>query len=166
VNSKWPDDTVALLAKRVNGTATGQDHVDWATNALMEGFDSPSLAILAGLDLEGSVSQFEAEMYFQKVVEELRWQLPDDETLLRRHLVEIAEQIKAGAIDTETGIERIHREIVSPLAHPKDLLPWCLLWEGNLPDGTGTLPEEERISTILQFTDNWLSGKNEDTINR
>jgi hypothetical protein len=38
--------------------------------------------------------------------------LPDEETLLGQHLVELAEQIKEGVIDPVVGLDRIYHEIV------------------------------------------------------
>lgn len=133
--SQLPRDTLALLAMRAQKGMNVQDYVSWAVNALADGFDSPSLAILAGLDY-GEISQTEAPDYFLKAVKELNlpipdselaignWyktdalyrklglSLPDEETLLGQHLDELAEQIKEGVLDPVVGLDRIHNEIV------------------------------------------------------
>ena len=158
-NKEWPRDSIALLAKKVNESVCGQDYVDWAVQALTEGFNSPSLLILSSLDIDKNFSKWEAEILFTKVVTELGWIIPSDEVILQAHLVTLATQIKKGDIDPEVGIERIHREVISPLGHPEDLLSWCFLWEGNSPTGKGVIPKEEYRSTIFEFTGKWLAGK-------
>jgi hypothetical protein len=45
-----PVGTIELLARRANSSATGDDAVKWAIDALVDGFDSPSLRQLAGLN--------------------------------------------------------------------------------------------------------------------
>lgn len=75
-NQEQPPGTTALLAKRVQGSVRSQNYVDWAVQALAEGFDSPSLSILAGLDIEKDFSRLEAENCFAKVVQELGLVIP------------------------------------------------------------------------------------------
>ncbi len=177
--SHLPRDTMALISKRVRSAVDGEDFVNWAMRALMDGFDSPSLGILAGLDLGSrsrfSVDLFEAYEYFLRVIKELALPIPDielalsfpdvwttvpfpyDETALRRHLNELAEQIREGVIDPVLGIDRIHREVVDPLHHPSDLMPWCFLWEGNTPDGRlGEYSKEEYSMAIMTLATLWL----------
>lgn len=133
--SQLPRDTLALLAMRAQKGVAVQDYVNWAVNALVDGFDSPSLSILAGLGYD-ITSQIEAPDYFLKTVKELalpipdcelaigNWQwtnsfyrnlglsLPDEKTLLSQHLDELAEQIKEGVIDPVAGLDRIYHEVV------------------------------------------------------
>jgi hypothetical protein len=159
---KWPSNTIALLAMKVNSFARGQHYVDWAVQALTEGFDSRSLAILASLDLGKDFPRWEAEAFFMKAVSELDLIIPDDETILREHFINLVAQIQKRIIDPIIGIECIHREVVSPLGHPSDLLPWCLLWEGNDPGKNDTIPDEKYSSRILEFAQEWLTKKEED----
>jgi hypothetical protein len=115
--------------------------VKWAGNALIDGFDSRSLAILASLDYR-EISQIEAPEYFLRAVKELNlpipdcelacgnwyWtnvlyrqlglSLPDEEYLLGQHLIELAEQIKEGVIDPIIGSERIYREVIFEYKYP------------------------------------------------
>jgi len=156
---EWPRDSIALLAKKVNGSVCGQDYVDWAVQALAEGFNSPSLLILSSLDIDKNFSKWEAEKFFIKVITELSWIIPSDEVILRTHLVTLATQIEKGDIDPEVGIERIHREVVSPLGHPEDLRAWCFLWEGNSPTGNGVIPKDEYRLKIFEFVRKWLVEK-------
>src|SRR5689334_20239753 len=142
-NPKYPTTTIALLAKKMEGSLVGQDYVDWAVQALTEDFDSPSLAILASLDISNVVLLWEAEQFFQKVIFELGWSIPDKDTILRTHFITFVHNIQNGTIDPEIGIDRIHREVISPLEHPSDLQGWCLLWEGNAPIGYGPIPKEK-----------------------
>lgn len=156
---EFPSSTIALLAKKIKGAAIGQDYVDWAVQALTEGFDSPNLSILASLDIETDFSLWEAEKYFRNVVAELGWSFPDDETVLRNHLTTLITHIQNGILDPETGVDRIHREVISPLNHPSDLHGWCLLWEGNNPSDYAMIPKEEYASKILAYAQEWITEK-------
>jgi hypothetical protein len=152
-----PSGTLALLARKISGTITGQDYVNWAVEALTENFISPNLAILAGLDLEINFSLWEAEKYFENVVTESGWSILDHVTILRSHLISLLTSIQNGTIDPETGVDRIHREVISPLGHPSDLQGWCLLWEGIYPVVYGVIPKDEYPSKIIEYAKEWLA---------
>jgi hypothetical protein len=142
---------------RINEMGIGQDYVDWAVTALVDGFDSPSLAILAGLDTEGVVYRLDGELYFQRVAQELGWQFPDDETVLRWHLDEIARRISLAAIDPVTGIKRIHEEVVVPLGYPSDLRSWYDLWEQHYGFGCNVDDSDEgRATAIVAHAATWI----------
>jgi hypothetical protein len=61
--------TDILLLKRSMGLAISEDYIEWAVERLCEGLDSPSLRILAGLNLR--FERHEVEPYFKKTCEEL-----------------------------------------------------------------------------------------------
>ena len=133
--SQLPRDTLELLELRAQKGMDIKDYINWAVSALSDGFDSPSLAILAGLDY-GVISQIEASEYFLRAVKELNlpipdselawgdWSwtdslyrklgltLPDEATLVCQHLEELAEQIRDGVIDPITGLDRIYNDIL------------------------------------------------------
>lgn len=133
--SQLPRNTIELLTMRASRGLDVKDYANWAVGALVDGFDSRSLAILASLDYD-LVAQTEAPEYFLKAVKELKlpipdcelavgnWygtdslyrklglSLPDEMTLLGQHLAELAEQIKEGVIDPIIGLDRIYHEIV------------------------------------------------------
>jgi hypothetical protein len=158
-NQEYPSNTIALLVKKIKGSVVGQDYVDWAVQALTEDFDSPSLAILASLDMSNDFSLSEAEKFFQNVVSELGWSLPDKETILRTHFITLVSNIRNGTIDPEMGVDRIHREVISPLEHPSDLQGWCLLWEGNSPTEYEPIPKEKYASRIVEYAEAWMNGR-------
>lgn len=175
-----PHGTMTLLSKRALGMVIGKDYVDWAMRALMDGFDSYSLAMLAGLDMECAayhlpVSHVEAHGYFLKIVKELALPIPDielalsspdvwhiipfpyDDTVLLQHLDELAEQICEGVIDPVIGVSRIHTEVVTPLNYPPDLMPWHFLYEGNAPDGCFRMySQEEYLAEIVAYVTLWM----------
>jgi hypothetical protein len=127
-------DTLALLAYRAKTSFLVHEYVNWAGNALVDGFDSPSLRILAGLDY-GLVAQIEAPDYFLKAVKELNLPIPDCElafgnwdqtvslyrklglilpeeaSVIYQHLKELANQIREGILDPLVGLNRIYEEI-------------------------------------------------------
>jgi hypothetical protein len=168
-----PRGTLALI---VEGKV-GQDYVEWAVDALMDDFDSPSLGILAGLDLGDPVSQYpvsreEAHGYFRKVIHELALlspedeqalSLPDPEVVLRWHLCELAEQIRDGVLDPVTGIDRIHAEVVSPLDHAEDVKPWCYLGDTAMSDRRTGRYAKEYARAIIDYATQWVKNAEAET---
>jgi len=63
-----------LFLRRFMGDDIPEDYVEWAVQLLCEGFDSPSLRILAGLDLK--FQRDEIEPYFTETCKELDIDIP------------------------------------------------------------------------------------------
>lgn len=61
--------TSTLLLRRSMGNALAEDYIDWATECLTQGQDSPSLRVLAGLHPRWE--RHEVEQYFQGTCREL-----------------------------------------------------------------------------------------------
>lgn len=153
---QWPKGSVHLLSNRINSTANSKDYIDWAVNALLDKFETPSLVLLAGLDLDKNISIFDAENYFEKCLQELKLSLPNDGTILRLHLSEISKNIAEEAINPIEGINLIHQRIINPLNHPEDLMPWCFLWEGNSSSGDyAEYSEDEQSNAIVDYAKTW-----------
>ena len=117
--------------------------VEWAVTALTEGFDSPSLRILAGADLDGSPSPFETSPLFRAALTELGILLPELEVLARLYVREVARQVVGGTLEPRTAADLVHRRVVTPLEHPTDLMSWCYVWKGNSVDCSRPLDDEE-----------------------
>ena len=136
-----PTGSIQLLVKIANHTATGGDLAAWATTALTEDFDSPSLRRLAALD--AGAGHFEAMPLFERALAELALGLPaSPEALRREYLRVIAWEIGSGARPAADALELIHSEVLGPLRHPEDLMPWCYLWEGLDPTTFAELDDE------------------------
>jgi hypothetical protein len=146
-----PPGCAKLLADWTLGHLTGDQAVDWAVKALEAGFDSPSLRILAGLDVGRQVHLFEAEQYLEKSFAELDLEIPDRDLVLWNYANEIASEIASGRLDPELGIDEMHRKVVDPLGHPESLRAWCLLWEGNHPEDYRPLSAQERRIMIYRL---------------
>ena len=165
---KWPRGTAFLfLAHHVHlfsdvrdyiAEPSSRDYVDWAVNALLQGFEAPSLNILAGLDFEDGGAIWDAQKYFNRCMVELKLEPPDHAaTLLRLYLSELVSQIASGEADPRETLNRIHRSIVNPLNHSEDLMPWCFLWEGNTPDGhQGQYSEDEYREAVVAYAQSWI----------
>lgn len=80
--------------------------VAWATQALCEGKDTPSLCILAGIDAVNE--PLDVQENFQRAVRELGWSPPTDIRLIGLlSALEIAVQIKSGTTPAERGLREI-----------------------------------------------------------
>ena len=155
-----------VLAHKIAGWVEGQAFVDWAVAALESDFDSPSLRTLAGLDLTPPVDTTEAVEYFQRSLAELGLAIPPQTVILRDYLAEIASGMVSERISIREALHEVHSSIVTPLGHPDDLRPWCLLWEGNHSDGSppdnyGDLTNEDLKREALDLARACLSQRHD-----
>jgi hypothetical protein len=96
-------DTETLLLHRASGAAMAEDYVGWAVESLSSGLDSPSLRILAGLNLR--FDQDEVEQYFVSSAAELGIQLL--EPGVRNGALLIKRKYDRNEISAETAIEML-----------------------------------------------------------
>ncbi len=154
-----PCGLLELRVKAANETAVGQDYVDWAVRMMVEGHESPALIDLAGLDLDGRpVERFDAVRLFDKAIIELGISSKNEEELFRLWLVYRASQIIKGVITPTEGVELIHDEVISPLMHPKDLMPWCYARDGIFFDANDRymkLSDDEQIYAIMALAEKY-----------
>ena len=125
------DALTELLVQRLHARVTSAMIVDWATDALRNGEDTPSLAILAGLDRTSSV--YETMPWLDKALSELNVVPPPPAELRRAFVAVVSRALMAGRITSEQALDRIHEDVVTPLGHPADLMAWCYVWEGLGP---------------------------------
>lgn len=131
MNPAIEDAVIELLIQRMAATVTSASIVDWATDALVAGEDTPSLVILAGLDRASSV--FETTPWLDKALAELNVLPPAPDELRRAYVGVVSRALMAGRLNSEQALESIHRQVVTPLGHPSDLSAWCYVWEGLGP---------------------------------
>lgn len=135
--ASWPEGTLELaVVFQLDSASDNRPFVNWAVDALVAGFDTPSLRVLAGLDLDGEPLRADVYPAFAASLSELGIRLPDASVTGRLYVRHVAQAIVAGAIAPRDGAELIHARVVSPLEHPPDLMPWCYVWEGNSIDCT------------------------------
>lgn len=99
--------TSELFGLQVSKDVRSANYVDWAVGMLVEGFDSPSLRVLAGLDENGNV--FETEETFGKVVRELGIQEPNTQGKFRGYACYQASRILDGTISPENGVQALYK---------------------------------------------------------
>lgn len=126
-------DLESIIVRRRLGRLTGADLVAWGVAALGDDLDSESLRRLAGLDLEGDLRVVEAEELFFKALGELGLSVPSEDAAIREYVRCLAQEIVDGAATPLAQVDKIHREVLSPLNHPKDLMVWCYVHVGLRP---------------------------------
>lgn len=95
-----------LLGECLTGSFDSQVYVDWAVRAMLAGYDSESLHILAGSDGEPTHVK---EYYLDLTVAELDLEKPSDEDcLLRRYADWIAVEVVSGRILPEDGLNKLY----------------------------------------------------------
>jgi hypothetical protein len=156
VSEELSSGTVALLVRSLRDEPTfAQDFIDWAVQALSRGCDSDTLRLLAGSDLGGLASGVEAEAMFRRCLDELGVNVPDRDALLRLYVGGIASDIVDGACFPEEGVERIHREVLTPFNHPTDLMAWCYLSDGVDPHSFRSLEGQSLTNAIREAARAW-----------
>lgn len=150
-----PRGTIELLVRRVGGALTGDHVAGWGVGALTEGFDSPALRQLAGVE---SPTLSDTMPLFQRAVEELQLAMPrSSDDLYRAWLRELTRKLIDGELSTSEALDRIHREVLEPLNHPADLMPWCFLWEGLDPVTFASLDRGAIEAKALTLAHTWSS---------
>ncbi len=146
-----PRGTIGLLVLRDNKQPLGKDAVKWAVDALVDGYDVPTIRTLAGLDLDGWPNSVEVEGLVETALGELGVPQTDRHSRAREYVREVASAIVAKTIAPQEGANRIHQRVISPLDHPKDLQGWCYLWEGNAADCSRALEDSEIDQEIIGY---------------
>ena len=126
-------DLIELVAKLELGIAEPADLVAWATRALVDGWDTPSLRELATADVEGAFLLREIVLLFQRVQTELDGVPPSGDVAVRHYVRYLAEEIVEGRAEPREQVERICTEVLGPLAYPRDLMIWRYLSDGLVP---------------------------------
>jgi hypothetical protein len=112
--------TTAIFWKRTCSQLPAGDYVDWAGEMLVQGHDSYSLRILAGL--ERLASTFEAEDYFLRSAKELGLSIPDTETAARAYACEVAQHILDGRVTGQEGVRELYRVCLATEYDPAYLI--------------------------------------------
>jgi hypothetical protein len=94
-----------LLAKYVTGNITSDQLPEIGEKGLEEGFDTPSLCILAGLNK--NESPFQIEHYFRMTLDELKITLPDKRQAAIEYAFAIVDKIIEGKKDVIEGTREI-----------------------------------------------------------
>jgi hypothetical protein len=116
--------TKAIFGKRALYQLPSSDYIDWAGEMLVQGYDSYSLRILAGL--ECLASTFESEDYFLRASTELGLSIPDSGAAVRAYACEIAQQIVEGKVTAQDGVRALYR-ICLATEYDRDYLIWLEL---------------------------------------
>jgi hypothetical protein len=98
-----------LIGKRILGTASSRDYIQWAESLLLQNVGSENVAILAGLACENNSDSEEVEKYFQRSLEDLGLVLPNEEEALKNYAKVICEQIVSGDLEPEKGFSILAR---------------------------------------------------------
>lgn len=145
----WPPRTSEVLVLLLGEQPFGSSAVEWATSALAAGFDSPALRSLAGLDLEQVVQSSEAKPLVEAALRQIGVPELTFEEAARRYLREVALGVVSGQLAPRLAANLVHSRVVGPLQHPKDLMAWCYVWEGNTADCSRPLEAGEEDAEIM-----------------
>lgn len=147
----WSQSTTEIALLHHCGQPIGSAAVAWAVAALELEHDTPSLRILAGLDLFGEPSSTDASRLFAAALAELGIELPEHPVLARLYVRDIARAVLDGEIAPRDAADRIHELVITPLEHPPDLQSWCHVWEGNSADLSQLLEGEALDAEIRRL---------------
>ena len=138
----------AIFGKRALQQVSADDYAGWAGEMLVQGYDSRSLRILAGLDRFAST--FEAEGYFTRAINELNLTPPDSDTAIRAYACEIARQILEDKITAQDGVRALV-SICIATACARDFIIWLELDEAFESLMAGHYPFTYQSATLDNF---------------
>lgn len=130
------------------GQLSARDYAEWAGEMLMQGFDSRSLRITAGLD--SFVSAFEAENYFFRSVQELGLAVPEPESAIRAYACGIAQEIIEGHITGQEGVRMLYAICVAT-EYNRDFIVWYELDDARTSLLFGDYPFTYESATLENF---------------
>ena len=111
----------AIFGEKALHYLSTSDYVDWAGEMLVQGYDSYSLRILAGLDRVAS--SFEAEDYFLRSVKEMGLNIPDSKIAIRAYACAIAQQIIDGKLSGQQGVRALYKICIAT-EYERDFMVW------------------------------------------
>jgi hypothetical protein len=142
----------ALLASWWLEASQPRRLVDWATDQIVAGQDSPRLRILAGLS---GNDREETEAYFVKALAELGIPLPDRRECLVQYCGDVAREILAGSKPPLLAFNLFWR-ITMELGHPGVLRCWAALEADLDMMEYGEEPETKREEAVRGVCQHFL----------
>jgi hypothetical protein len=137
-----------IFGKRALQQVSADDYAAWAGEMLVQGYDSRSLRILAGLDR--STRTFEAEGYFDRSIAELNLTPPDPDAAIRTYACEIARQIIEDKITARDGVRALV-SICIATGCARDFIIWLELDEAFESLMAGHYPFTYQSATLDNF---------------
>jgi hypothetical protein len=119
-----PLSIATVFGRRAMNRVSAADYVEWATGMLVDGHDTPTLRVLAGLDERGSA--FEAEEYFRRVLRELQIPEPDEAGKMRAYACDLARQIVSGTLAAEEGVRALY-QVCLATGYAPQFMVWLYL---------------------------------------
>ena len=138
----------AIFGKKALQQLSSGDYVDWAGEMLVQGYDSRSLRILAGLDRFAST--FEAEDYFVRAITELNLTLPDSDMAIRAYACAIARQIIEDEITAPEGVRALFKICIAT-DYASDFIIWLELDDALDSLISGNYPFTYASATLENF---------------
>lgn len=140
----------AIFGQRALQQLSADDYAAWAGEMLVEGYDSRSLRILAGLDKFAST--FEAENYFARSLAELNLTPPDSDKAIRAYACEIARQIIEDKITAQDGVRALF-QICIATDYAADFIIWLELDDALDSLISGNYPFTYESATLENFNE-------------
>ncbi|MFO6422969.1 hypothetical protein [Motilimonas sp. KMU-193] len=99
-------ETYKVLGQIAMGSGTSEYKCAWAMNLLEQGVDSAHLAVLA--TLLKPINEFEADDYFNRVLNELNINRPCDEDAIEGYARVLMKEVIDGSLTPEAGASMIY----------------------------------------------------------
>ncbi|MBW4694030.1 MAG: hypothetical protein KME27_19975 [Lyngbya sp. HA4199-MV5] len=141
--------TNAIFGKRALHQVFADDYIDWAIELLVQGYDSPNLRILAGLDRRSSV--FDIETYFIHAIKELEIEEPEPKAAVRAYACEMAQQIIDGQFTSLRAVVRALYQIWLNTDYDPNYAIWLTLDDALDSLYAGEYPYSYPSATLENF---------------
>ncbi|HEV8241414.1 MAG TPA: hypothetical protein VGS57_18775 [Thermoanaerobaculia bacterium] len=148
-----PRNTARLLVHLHHRHLTAETAAQWATDALVDDFDSPALRRLAGVDSRFTTC-YEIEPDVSRALEELGIARPQPDEILQRYERETAAAILDRRLSPLAGLSDLFHNVVVASDYDWRFIPWYYLDDGldpyDLRDYT-PVPKPALIPSILRY---------------
>lgn len=139
-----------LYTKKYNLNELAEDYVNWAYNALVNGYDSEQLRILSSYDMNSNL--FEVSKVFDKAIMESNITEPSREECLLYKALRVAIEIRDGEVDLVEKAKEMFYLLVE-LEYSEKLMEWYWVSEdidASKYDLSRTDLSEEKLHSIIR----------------
>ena len=119
----------------------------WAMSLLMQGVETPNLAILA--TLLKPINESEADDYFNRVLKELNIDRPSDECAIEGYARVLMKEVVEGSLAPELGASMIYSANIQ-LGHPESFSEFTVLEDEWYCECVNGWSKEQRRAEILK----------------
>ncbi len=139
--------TYKALGQVAMGSGGSEYKCAWALSLLEQGLETPNLAILA--TLMKPINEFEADDYFNRVLNELSIERPHDEEAIEGYARVLVKEVVEGFLEPEAGASMIYSANIK-LDYPSSFCEFTVLEDEWYCESINGWSKEQRKNEIIR----------------